>query len=384
MSSRTLELGIQSIRNQQMDEGARLIRIALKGDLDDRVRAAAYLWLAETRPDADFKLDCYRQAQQYDPTNTEISKRISALMTAQLPPTSTQTIPAAPISPPTASAAVASTPGSALGLPDVFAGQPPLDINVFQNVLAISGGPNGVGAGFFISAQGVVATTRFVAGINTQLTVTLNTGQQLYGVVVRSFPAYDLAFVRVNAVVRQPLQFAASPVLMDNTPLLVIDSTGQGTRSTKRATRQETLPHWIPTNLTDLGDAGGDPIYDERGTLLGMMTRNAFRTNNLLYGLSIIMIAQLYDAYVMEARQLGASATYCPFCGALSRAAQVGAFYCECCGAVLPQFVTVARYPISGQQTAALYNETHPPCARCGARVGKYKNKCLRCEDISL
>ena len=89
MASRNLELGIQSIRNGQPDEGARLIRIALREDMTDDVRAAAYLWLAETTPDNSTKLDYYRQAQQFDPSNAEIGKRISVLLTAQLPPATT-------------------------------------------------------------------------------------------------------------------------------------------------------------------------------------------------------------------------------------------------------------------------------------------------------
>jgi hypothetical protein len=404
MASRNLELGIQSIRNGQPDEGARLIRIALREDMTNDVRAAAYLWLAETTSDNNTKLDFYRQAQQYDPANAEIGKRISALLTAQLPPTpSAPSTPSHPLTSPNMSSTGSfpaisydntiqpqrtttqqmPTVNMGTGLGDLFNGQPPLDLTTFQHVVGVSGGPNGVGAGFFINQQGVIATSRYVVGMNTQMDILLNTGQSLRGMVVRSFPAYDLAFLRVNAWARQLSPFATTPLLMDNTPLVIVDHRGQGTRTSKRATRQETAPHWFPTMTNIITDAGGNPVFDDRGVLVGMMTMNAFRTNNLLYGLHISAIASLLDNYLMEARQANNAATYCPSCGAASRAALFGGFYCETCGNTLPQFASSQRFPQLNPNVAILYGENNQPCPKCGARVGYYKNRCLRCEDIS-
>lgn len=389
MDTRTLELGIQSVRNGQLEEGARLIRIGLKEDIPNEVRAVGYLWLAETTTDYSQKLDYYRQAQQYDPASEDISRRISALLASQLPPSTNAPLRSAPLSeasqmPPPPTQRTTTQPLPAVGgLPDLFNGQPPLDIPTPQHAVGVGGGPNGMGAGFFIHNQGIVATTRHVVGMNAQLDIVLNTGQSVRGFVVRSYPTFDLAFVRVNAWVRQLSPFSTSPIVVDNTPLVIVDYRGQSIRTTRRVTRQETAAHWFPTTVEKLQDAGGDPVFDNQGLLVGLMTTNAFRTNKLLYGLHISAIVNLLNQYMAEVAQAGGAPTYCPGCGHASRAPLFGGFYCENCGTTLPQFSQMQRFPQMNPNMALLYGETHPPCSRCGARVGFYKNKCLRCEVVS-
>lgn len=386
MATRTLELGIQSVRNGQLEEGARLIRIGLRDDISDDVRAVGYLWLAETTSDTRAKLDYYRQAQQYDPANEDISRRVSALLASQLPPTGagnpTSPLSSPPVQAPSAPRAT-QTIGTAGGLSDMFNGQPPLDVSALQHAVGIGSGPNGMGSGFFLHQQGIVATTRHVVGMNTQVDVVLNTGQSLRGFVMRSYPMYDLAFVRVNAWVRQLAPFSTAPMVTDNTPLVIVDYRGQGIRTTRRPTRQETAPHWFPTMVDTLQDAGGDAVYDDQGLLIGLMTSNAFRTNKMLYGLHISAIANLLNQYIAESMQAGGAPTYCPGCGAASRAPLFGGFYCETCGTTLPQFSQMQRFPQMNTNITLLYGETHAPCPRCGARAGFYKGKCLRCEVIS-
>ena len=90
--SRNLEQGVQAIQNGKKDEGARLIRIALKDEqLPSNLRAVGLLWLAETNEDAKFKIECYRLANQADPTNTDVSNRLSWWMSRQLPDQKTAT-----------------------------------------------------------------------------------------------------------------------------------------------------------------------------------------------------------------------------------------------------------------------------------------------------
>ena len=59
MTLQSLELGIQAVQAGQREEGARLLRIAVKsGELAPSLGAVAYLWLAETGDAASFKIDC--------------------------------------------------------------------------------------------------------------------------------------------------------------------------------------------------------------------------------------------------------------------------------------------------------------------------------------
>ncbi len=373
MTSRLVELGIQSIQNQQLQEGARLLRIALRRELTDAQRAAALVWLSETTPQREAKLQYLQQALAHDPHNEEAQRRLSALTAAQTAaPAPTPAATAAPIAP------------QALALPDLFGGQPPIEISTPQHVVAVVGGSNGVGAGCFVHPQGIVATTRHVVGVSTQLDIHLREGQALRGFVVRSYPLYDLAFVRVNAYVRQIIPAAAPETLTENAPLTVLDHRGQAVSTALLARREVIPPHWFPTTLERLPDAGGNPTYDARGFLYGLMTDNTFRGKRQRFGFYAAAISTLLSEYAAELQQIAPyMPTYCPACGGSSRAPIYGGFYCELCGAVLPQYAQTPRRPHINANTMILYDEMHPPCQRCGAQVGRYRGKCLRCEVIS-
>jgi hypothetical protein len=268
---------------------------------------------------------------------------------------------------------------------DPFAGQLPISITNFERGLLIRGGQNGNATGFFISNQGYVATTRYAIGQNTQVEVVMSNGQTLNAVVVRSFPAFDLAILRVNARVQQLMPFSATPLIMDDSPLVNINYRNEGKSFKKRATRQSTAPQWFPTTLNELtqNDAGGGPVVDARQIVVGMITRNKLNTNNYFHGLHIGAIFQALETYVHEVQSANGAVTYCPSCGSNSRAVQFNGFYCETCGSTLPLFLGQELYPQSNANLTLLYNENNPPCRHCGARVGYYKNKCLRCEGIS-
>ncbi len=258
----------------------------------------------------------------------------------------------------------------------------PIDIAEAQRTVGISGGVNGSATGFFIAHTGIIATTRHAIDAQTSVRVELMDKRTLEGTVIRSFTSLDLALIRVNANVRQLLRATTSPVLMDNTPLIAITHGGEGIRTAKRATRQETAPHWIPTMINSVpNDSGGNPMIESNGTLVGMLTRNHFGTNGYFYALHITAIYQALQLYEQEVAQFnGAEAVYCPQCGALSRAKSMGGHYCETCGSTLPYALQLIRQP--NPATAVLYGEhLFAPCTYCGARVGKYDEKCLRCDN---
>lgn len=508
MAFQSMEQGIQAIQNGNREEGARLLRIALRDEeMTPQMRAVGLMWLAETHDDTQFKIDCYKQALDIDPTNYDVQQRLSYYMAAQLPPNQqgggdtgsqqvppvqtntsntqpqqnpfgqqpvnnpnlgdsqqffpqqgnspygqqsafpTQQQPQNPSSPqqnpyqqqpslsdsqqffpqqgipqqnpfgqqpmnnpnlgdsqqiftqqgnsqpyqptfPTQSQPVQpNTP--AYGMSPVQPTQsgaqqgPPYAIQGIQRSVGISGGPNGEGTGILITQDGIIATTRHVAGGEENVKVLLANGHRLPGQVIRSFPEFDLSFIKVNASVPQVLTASNNPMIADNTPIVAIAHNGQGQRSQKRATKQQIPMHWIPTLIEELPDAGGDPIFDDQNHLIGMLTRNASRASGFVMGLHITKIYQMLEFYRQEVQQQPDNRVYCRHCGTSSRAAAFGGFYCEVCGAVLPYAQNIQRFP--QPKTVALYGENmHRQCPNCSSQVGYYDSKCLRCGyDIS-
>jgi hypothetical protein len=220
-------------------------------------------------------------------------------------------------------------------------------------------------------------------GSEESLTIQLANGQTLAGRVLRSFPQYDLAFVKVPVQLVTLVAVAQVPILAENLPLTVLAHPGEVMRTSRRESRGELPPQWFPTLLNRLQDAGGDPIFDPQNALVGMMTRNASRTTSYFYGLHITTIYQCVQLFLQEAQQLVGQGIYCPSCGTSSRAGAFKAYYCETCGSVLPPALDIRRRPLDN--VGALYGETmQRPCPNCRATVGYYNGVCLRCGfDVS-
>jgi len=86
MSSPTLQQGIEAVKGQRFEEGARLLRITIKDtSLTPNLRALAWMWLAETQSDVTFKINCYQQAIAIDPNYTDAQQRLQYYMSQQLP-----------------------------------------------------------------------------------------------------------------------------------------------------------------------------------------------------------------------------------------------------------------------------------------------------------
>lgn len=362
MSQRILDMGIKAIQAGSRAEGARLIRIALKrNQLPPPARALAYLWLAETQDDPQAKRACYTQALALDPTNVEAQQRLAAL--TQSPPA-----PAAspPPSPPVTSVA-AQPPMSQPAQPQA--------INIADYVVRVTGGPNGVGTGFFVTQDGLLVTTRHVVGGLERLTVELPVGSQLPATVVRSYPELDLAILHVEHRLGGLLPVTQAQTIADEQPLFIITYSGDVIPFEQRPTRRAMPDYWIPTSLTRIPDAGGSPIFDNRNYLVGMMTRNTSRASNHAFGIHIAAIRRCVDTFVQAIR--AERRVYCPHCGGISRAVAAGYYYCEICGGVTPRAQAIARMHIP--QADIFYDGADTLCVRCGALVELYKGRCLRC-----
>lgn len=388
---RSMEQGINAVRAGNLEEGARLLRIELKNpELTGQLRAVALMWLAETGGEVAFKVDCYREGLAADPGNVEANQRLAYFLAMQLPQERPPVMPAPPQPQP-----YAPPPAPGYAPPPAYGpvyGQTPVPAQTVQPAQPTAGapyesgasfrtvgvldGPNGPGTGFFMRQDGLLATTRYVVGGLEQVTIALETGRRIPGRVVRGFPDFDLALIRAEITVSSLLTLSPLPHVPEETRLTAIAFGGQVVPGQRRSTKRQLPAQWFPTTIRALADAGGNPVFDERNYVLGMLTKNFSRSSGYVYGLHIAAIVRCVDAYAQEA--LEGSRAYCPSCGHASRAPNFRAFYCEVCGSTLPVAQQAARFPM--QQAATLYAENmHQPCRHCGARVGYYEDKCLRC-----
>lgn len=376
----SMEQGIKAIQAGNLTEGARLLKIALKDttELTGRLRAVALTWLAETTTNRDQKITYYKEALAADPGNADVQQRMALVMALPPPPPLLD----APLPPAQTSYPITTAPSTLPQAPymspaTALPGAPPVTTNLFFRTVGVMDGPNGPGTAFFVNQQGLLATTRFVVGGVEHLTIALEDGRTLPGRVVRSYPEFDVAIIQVDIQVSRLLPPSPSPTIPDNMALTAVAQNGQVMNGARAATKRDLAAHWFPTTIRKLADAGGNPIFDERNYLVGMLTRNMSRTSGYVFGLHIAKVYQCVDNYLQEI-QLDSRRAYCPNCGYLSRAPSIGAFYCEACGGTLPYASEVARFPIP--QAGAFYGEnTHTPCKKCGSRLGYYNGRCLRC-----
>lgn len=403
MSFSSVQQAINAIQAGNIDEGARLLKLALRDSgLQGTDRAIACVWLAEITADPQEKLRLYDAAVVADPNNQDVRQKRQAFVTSRfMPPTSTPTTSTSsqPIvtQPPTGfPPASSSLPGTSTPyrpltqstgtFPAVNPGQvPPAapvrpTIGIYQTA-AIIGGPNGTATGFLVSRDGFLATTRYAVGGIDQITVDFRTGQALPGYVARAYPEFDLVFIYVQLNVGELTAISPMPSIPADAPLLVVSYRGDTIRCSRRNTKRVLSSYWFPTTLQapQLPDSGGSPVLNDRNQLVGMITRNTSSTSSYVYGLHIHLIHTLLDQFRQELT--GGRRAYCRSCGHNSQALHAGAYYCERCGGLHPQAENIARY--QNAQMQGFYNlNTTPPCPSCGARVGFHKNACLRCGQL--
>jgi len=429
MTIQTLKQGIELIQQNKHDEGARLVRVALKSpEVDEKTQAIGWLWLAETVDNPNEKINYYNKAISLDPDNQQAHDRRAYLLAQDLPPAQPKPEDAAPTppqsmppgnTPPAGMPAQQNTPPAGMPAqnnppqqtaqpvdynnytaqsapqptqqsqapqvqPTPPAQQPPVpgtqpmqaDTKLYRTV-GIFDGPNGPGTGFFINQGGFVITTRWVVGGTETVTYELNRGQRGQARVVRCWPQYDVALIYTGVQINQTLSMSTSPTIPDNTPLSAISHNGQVANGIRRGTRTVIKEGWFPTTIETVPDAGGNPIFNQQNLLVGMLTRNAHPSAPYVFGLHITFILRLMDQYT-QAVQSQQQLSYCPSCGNLSQAAAYGGFYCEHCGSVLPHAEGTQRFPMP--KMANLYGENmSKPCPNCASTVGFYKGTCLRC-----
>jgi S1-C subfamily serine protease len=411
----SVEQGIAAIQAGNIEEGARLLKIALREpDIAGPMRAIACLWLAETTADPQTKRIYYNDALDADPGNAQVRQRVDAWMATQMlppPPGSTPGYGMPPVTGDTGrGGAVPPPPPSIPGAGNIFQPQTvPVQTNPYApqqpayspvatpqpgsiapvaqpavaggmyRIAAIIGGPNGPGTAFFIAREGLLATTRYVVGGLDQVDVQLETGKLLKGFVVRAFPEVDLVFIYVEQATNDLIPFTPLPTVPDNMALTVVSANGQVANGRQRKTKRVLAPQWFPTDITVLPDAGGCPVLDDKHYLVGMITRNTTSTSSYVFGLHINAIRQYMETFRQES--MGGGRVYCPHCGYYSQAAAAGGYYCEICGGIAIQAEQLVRF--RQPQTDRFYLEhSNFTCMYCGATAGAHKGACLRCGQM--
>ncbi len=350
-----LRQAIQLMQDGQVETAAGMLnRLVSNSLLDAKARAAAFVWLAESRSDRDFKVRCLQRALECEPDNVQIQQGLNQLL---------------------------ATPDQPAQLPALRHGRESAELlEQAPVVVGIDGGVNGLASAVFISQDGMLATTSYAIGSVTRVAVNIHGETEMSGAVVRRFPQYDLALVST------PLQLArkppvAPPAFMAGNAAFVTYFAGGGRLRGVLTRADRGLPnHWLPTNIppVQMTDAGGNPLYDEHGQLIGILTRNT-DYSGYACGIRVSHILTLTEAYRRD-RQLMPNSGYCKTCGALTRAQRYGGPTCESCGAALSGDAGGASASPHSDKLMQLYGENKSqPCQHCRARVGNYEGRCLRC-----
>ncbi|MEO0562542.1 MAG: serine protease, partial [Chloroflexota bacterium] len=346
-----IENGIAALQAGDLRRGEAMLRQGLASpSVPGDVAAVGYMWLATTSPSINFQIQCYEAATAADPRNAEAQNRLTALIEQQraeqrrstqdipIPPSPTDTgtlrrrMPTPPASTP-GSTARAQSVGGERNIPRLWE-------------FGIHGGPNGVGSAFLVVRDGLLATARYVVGNATEVTVETRGGQRVQGEVVRSYPEYDLAFIRTDQSVPYLRDITPSSVVAPETGLVADDYTENTVTGKCRSTRRKITPGWFPTTFPDSlpRSFNGAPLIDDKDDLVGMLTRNADRNSGNLYGLHMTTIRRKIEEYYAE-MQTDPDRMYCGTCGSLSAAAADGLPYCETCGGVFPHARSMRRRP---------------------------------------
>ena len=349
MAQDELRRAIQLMQDGGVEEAAtRLQRLVAAPSLDAKGRAAAYVWLAEAADKREEKRRCLERALEYDPDNRQIKQGLNSLL-------------AQPASLPQMRRSGASV----------------LRLDGTLQRAQILGGRNGSASGVFLSQDGLLATTSYALGGAETARLRLDGEGEITAAVARRFPLYDLAFIQAPVELERLPAVVPRSMIMPNMAFVAHCAAGARLRGVLTLAPGNLPQHWLGASIppAQISDAGGAPLLDERGQLLGILTRNIGADGGAL-ALAAWQALALAGQFQRD-RQLMPGAGYCRNCGGLARALAFGGLSCEVCGARIGSGQTREA---QAEQLAQLYgDQAAAPCQHCGARVPSYGGRCLRC-----
>ncbi|MBS0208258.1 MAG: tetratricopeptide repeat protein [Planctomycetes bacterium] len=163
------------------------------------------------------------------------------------------------------------------------------------------GGANeGMGTGFIISADGLIATNRHVIGDGRAIQVRTSDGRTFTPTAVEATDRQlDLAVLRVNAKNLPALKLADSeqvepgtPVLAVGNPLGLEHSVAVGAIASSR--QIDGSPLWQVAIPIERGNSGS-PLVDRQGRVVGIMALKSATTSNLGFALKSNDLQALVD-----------------------------------------------------------------------------------------
>ena len=164
------------------------------------------------------------------------------------------------------------------------------------------GGEHGLGTGFVVSAEGLIATNLHVIGEGREFTVELSDGTNLEVESVHASDRHwDLAIVKVKPMGKalQPLELDSAgsltqgqPIVMMGNPLGLKHSVVSGIVSAVREVEgQEMIQLAIPI---ERGNSGG-PVVDLRGRVHGVANMKSLREENVGFAVDAKHLQLLLD-----------------------------------------------------------------------------------------
>ncbi|MCU0464620.1 MAG: serine protease [Anaerolineae bacterium] len=309
---RTLEAALIDIREGRQDYARRnLWALIRQNGVSAAYRADAFVALAQTYFTQAEKRACYGEALLHTSGHPEAVRGLTQLA-----------MPPAPVAKP----GIKPPPPPPSNRPELVD---------FFPVVGVLDGPHGPGSGFFVSADGLIATTRYVIESCVAVTVELAPQRRVRGEVVWSSPTLDLALVETPYHVRSLLSLNAAAIPLPDQPLSIHTYQQEVLYARLRQSGRVLPPDWFPTDLSAVWDAGGGPILNRDNAVVGMLTRNCSRTTPHVYALTLRAILEAVRLYQTQATD-GLQRRYCPSCGqrGWKDAAEVA---CPLCGSAFSE-----------------------------------------------
>lgn len=157
-----------------------------------------------------------------------------------------------------------------------------------------------LGAGFVVSADGLIATNAHVIGEGRPIRVRLADERTFRAVAVHAWDRHlDLAVIRIEADNLKPLELADSEQVAQGEPVAALGNP-HGLRSSvvggvvsgiREFDEQKMLQLAIPV---EPGNSGG-PVLDRRGRVVGVVTRKSAVTNNLAFAVESNTLKMLLE-----------------------------------------------------------------------------------------
>lgn len=161
-------------------------------------------------------------------------------------------------------------------------------------------GTDGIGSGFIVSEDGLIATNLHVIGEARRLQVEMHDGKLHDVIEVHASDNHlDLALLKINAKGLKPLPLGDSSKVRQGEPIVAMGapeglafSIVQGVLSaTRDIDGQEMLQVAVPI---EKGNSGG-PLLDMQGRVLGLLTLKSLKTDNLGFAMPVNELKKLIE-----------------------------------------------------------------------------------------